>query len=139
MAAKKARNKIYFYVIITLIVGWIAFISVNIATTPDPGTVKLSKLAPSVQSSLKHGDSGKLSHYIDSDSSDSIADSYLKKLKRTHYDSLSVGLERKHGKQVLVRARSHGKTAACTTWDVKKSKGRYLLDPVPAAHPIPCG
>lgn len=120
------------------VVGWIVFITVDIAQSPDPGVAVKSQLAPSVQHSLRHGDSDAFSRYIDSESSDSIASSYLKKLRRTHYDSLSVHFEGKAHSRVLVDAQRSGETVGCTTWDVRKKDGRFVLDPVETVRQLSC-
>jgi len=139
LVTKNARKRVIYWGVVAVAVGWIAFLSVDIAASPDPGVAARQQLAPSVQHSLRHNDSDSLSRYISSDDSDSLASSYLKKLRSTHYDALSVRLEGKAHDRLLVNARRNGESVGCTTWDVEKKDGRYLLDPAATVRQLACG
>ncbi|WP_299952326.1 hypothetical protein [uncultured Modestobacter sp.] len=114
---------------VLVLVAWIAFITIEIATEPEAGAASVDALTARAASALGQRDADALQELMVDDAPADYADQLLDGFPATD-GALDGEVERSDRGDAIMIADPAGQ-GTCLTWQVVPEDGRYLLDVVP--------
>ncbi|MFE2752343.1 hypothetical protein ACFXGA_10115 [Actinosynnema sp. NPDC059335] len=122
-------------VVMALVLGWIAFLTISIAREPEPGAASFEDLARDLRASLDNRDRDAFGNLVDYPSSgiDNFTDSYFDRLDEVKISGTTVTPGRSRGgfPQIVVSGRSESNGEVSFAQAVVEKDGRWLLSPLP--------
>ncbi|WP_031470679.1 hypothetical protein [Sciscionella sediminilitoris] len=134
----RPRTKWLTVIVIVLMLGWIGYLVVGIATNDTiRSATSVPQLASMVQQNLRaHNGKELQTHFAANTISMDYGSTFVDKLEDNGYSDIQV---RPGAGFIEVTASGADGTKLCTAWDADQSEdGTYLLDPTPSVNPTAC-